>query len=129
MKLFKIPMTDSVLHSTTTLLYPADKMPKPETNKNYLRLYDHALCPFSTRARYAFTAKQFPYQKVEMNTQEKADWFVEANGGTVPLLETPTGEFLTESAILMTFAEEYAPDTGIKLIPSDANAEAKKRLM
>ena len=44
------------LHTLDTLFYGGDE-PKPETNKNHLRLYGHNLCPFVARARYALALK------------------------------------------------------------------------
>ena len=45
---------------------------KPETNKNYLRLYGHNLCPFVEKARIALNAKQIQFQICEIDMQEKA---------------------------------------------------------
>jgi hypothetical protein len=45
---------------------------KPETNSTHYRMYTHNLCPFATRARYAFALKEIPFQSVEMDLNEKA---------------------------------------------------------
>ena len=63
-------------------------------------MYTHNLCPFATRARYAFALKEIPFQSVEMDIHDKAQWHVDVNGGMVPLLETPQGEIVKESAII-----------------------------
>ena len=45
----------------TTLKYYEGDLPKPETNKNYFRLYNSNLCPFAERARLALAAKKIPF--------------------------------------------------------------------
>lgn len=66
---------------------------KPPTNKNYYRIYEHNLCPQAEKVRAAFAAKNLKFQLVEMDLINKAQWHLNANGGSVPLLETPLGEF------------------------------------
>ena len=53
---------------------------------------------------------------------------MDLNGGFVPILETPAGDLIIESAVVMAFAEEYAKDSGVKLIPADPVAAAKMRI-
>jgi len=36
----------------------------PISNKNYLRLYGHILCPFVEKVRLVLAAKKLPYQDV-----------------------------------------------------------------
>lgn len=48
----------------TPLRYYEGDIPKPETNKNYLRFYGHNLCPFVERARLALVGKKIVYQDV-----------------------------------------------------------------
>ena len=50
------------------------------------------------------------------------------NGGMVPVLETPEGELIGESAVIMNYAQEAYPDSGLQLIPKDAFAAARMRL-
>lgn len=47
----------SIYHDTTTIRYEGGDLPKPETNKNFIRLYNHMLCPFCERARLALLSK------------------------------------------------------------------------
>ena len=51
-------MTEDKTQTTDMILYPGGDQPKPETNKNFVRLYDHNGCPFSSRARYSFALTQ-----------------------------------------------------------------------
>ena len=83
------------------IFYRAGDAPKPPTNPNYMRLYSHNLCPFSARARYTFSAKAVPFQECMTCLYNKAPWHVEANGGGAPLLETPQGDLIPESGIVI----------------------------
>ena len=103
-------MVENKFQSLKQLIYPGGDMPKPETNKNHLRMYTHNLCPFATRARYAFVAKNIPFQSVECDLDAKAGWHLELNNGFVPVLETKEGDLIYESAVLMQFAHEMAPE-------------------
>jgi len=116
------------LHTLKTFIYTAGDLPKPETNKNHLRIYGHNLCPFVARARYAFAAKKVEFQHVETDLNLKAQWHKDFNGGFVPILETPTGEMFPESGILINFAIEHGGDQGYKLVPDDAIEAAKVRV-
>jgi glutathione S-transferase len=50
----------------------------------------------------------------------KSQWHVDFNGGMVPILETPNGDLIKESAVIMAFANESGPKYGgVRLIPSD----------
>ena len=65
-------------------------------NRAHLRLYEHNLCPFSARARYAFAAKQISYQSVQVDQANRAQWHLDLNGGFLPFLETPDKAILGE---------------------------------
>ena len=84
-----------------TLFYPGSPLGRPATNLNFLRLYQHNLCPFAARARYAFAAKEIPHQLVETCLSNTGDWHQSLNEGTVPVLETPNGTLISNSSILM----------------------------
>lgn len=103
-----------------TIYYEAGENPKPETNPTQLRMYSHNLCPFVERAVLAFAAKAVPYQKCEMQLQNKAQWHLDFNGGFIPVLETPEGHLVKESAVVAQFAVDYAgPNQGLKLWPNE----------
>ncbi len=88
----------------------ADITDKPATNKNFLRLYGHHLCPFVEKARLALAARNVPYQSCELDLNNRRAWHVAINGGVVPFLETPEGDMIIESKIVMEFAEEAFSD-------------------
>ena len=86
------------------------------------------MCPFAARARYALAAKGIEFQRVETCLNKKADWHKAANGGMVPILETPEGELILESGVLMSFAHEMGGDKGLELYPKDPLEAARMRL-
>ena len=94
-------LTENQIDGLETIFYRGGDAPKPETNQNHLRLYNHNLCPFSARTRYTFSAKNVRFQNAEICLHNKAPWHVEANGGGSPLLEVPSGELIPESGIIM----------------------------
>lgn len=100
---------------------------KQVTNKRHYRLYTHNLCPFATRARYAFALKGIHFQEVQMDMGVKAQWHTDFNGGTTPVLETPQGELIKESAIIQQFAIEKT-QMGVPLIPRIPIEAAKMRV-
>ena len=107
------------LQSLDSILYAGGDDPKPDTNQNHFRLYGHNLCPFTARARYALALKGISFQECHMDLNNKSRWHRELNDGGIPVLETPCGDQIIESDIMIRFAEEYAPHAGVKLIPSD----------
>jgi len=55
-----------------------------------------------------------------VNVGDKAQWHLDFNNGLVPILETPDGTMVNESAVISSFASEYAqPTDGVKLLPSE----------
>lgn len=86
--------------SLENIISEPGRQEKYETNKNHLRMYGHNLCPFATRARYAFALKEVPFQHVEMDLNEKAQWHKDFNNGFVPVLETPEGTLIKESGVI-----------------------------
>ena len=64
-------------------------------------------------------ARGIPYQKVETDLVTKAEWHKNFNGGLVPVLETPAGELMKESQVIMSFAENLKDDGPIPLWPHE----------
>lgn len=48
---------------------------KPEPVKNQGRLYSMKYCPFAHRVRLILTLKQIPHDIVNINLQNKPDWY------------------------------------------------------
>jgi|EP00670_Eutreptiella_braarudii_P010276 glutathione S-transferase len=105
----------------------AGSAPKPEVNKAHFRMYGHTLCPFVSRARYAFALKKIPFQDVQVDLNEKAQWHLDFNNGFVPVLETPAGDLIKESGVVAQFAHDYSSE-GFDLWPKDPTQAAFMRL-
>lgn len=65
---------------------------------------------------------------MQMDCNEKAQWHLDFNNGFVPVLETPQGDLIKESAIVAQIAIETAGDKGVALIPKDPIQAAKMRV-
>ena len=77
-----IQKSEGKLDTQDTLIWPGgNSQEKPETNKSFLRLYSHNMCPFAERARLALAAKQIPFQEVFVDLSDKAQWHVDFNKG------------------------------------------------
>eukprot|EP00347_Sterkiella_histriomuscorum_P018901 403343735 len=92
---------------------------KPKTNKSYPRLYGHHLCPFVEKARLALAARNIEYQKCDIDLEQKPQWHIDINGGTVPFLELPNGEFVLSSTGIMDYINISYPDQGYSTVPED----------
>lgn len=67
-------------------------------------------------------AKEIPFQMCESEMINKAQWHLDANGGYVPLLESPDGMIINESAVIMDFCNDIAPQgQGLDLWPHQSN--------
>ena len=88
---------------------------RPPINKKFLRLYGHHLCPFVEKARLALCAKGVQWQDVQVNLERRAKWHYLLNGGFVPILETPSGQTILESRIIMDYLDYAFKDQGVKL--------------
>ena len=53
---------------------------------------------------------------------DKANWHKAANGGTIPFLELPDGDIISDprGAVIMEFANDLAPGVGYSLWPCEA---------
>ena len=110
-------------------MWPGSPDEKPPVNKNHVRMYGHNLCPFVTRSRWTFAAKDVPFQEVWVDLNEKAEWHLAFNNGFIPVLEVPSGELFPESDINSNYALDVAgPNQGLKLIPDDPVLAAKMRV-
>ena len=107
--------------SLETFAYASGDLPKPETNKENLRLYGHPLWPFVQRAAFPLLAKDIKFQTVIMDIRNKAQWHLDLNGGFMPILENTDGTMVFESAVIMSFASDLAaPGQGLPIWPHEA---------
>ena len=56
---------------------------------------------------------------MQVDLSEKAQWHVDFNGGSTPVLETPAGDLIKESAIIAQVAVEMNHGVGCDVVPSD----------
>lgn len=106
------------MQTLDTFQYLSGDAPKPEVNKEHLRIYGHPLCPFNQRTTLTFDAKELPFQYVHMDLRNKAQWHKDING-LIPVLETQSGDLIVESAVVQGFAMALNGSKGLKLFPSD----------
>lgn len=121
-------MVDASDPNLQKLLVTEESTPKPAVNSVYPRLYGHLLCPFVEKVRMAFAARNVVYQKCDVDLGKKTPWHIGINGGLVPVWELPDGTIITESKVLMDFAEEAYPTQGYSMLPADPVMRAKMRI-
>ncbi|KAK2896730.1 hypothetical protein QQF64_005725 [Cirrhinus molitorella] len=96
--------------------------------KGVIRLYSMRFCPFAQRSRLVLTAKGVKHEIININLKDKPDWFLEKNpSGTVPVLETSSGQVIYESPITCEYLEEAYPEK--KLLPSDPFERAQQKML
>ena len=92
-----------------------------------ITLYDAPRCPYAARARITLAEKGVEVEVVEIDLDDRPDWFYEKNAaGRVPVLEED-GWPLPESAVIMEFLEERYPEP--PLLPPDPADRAFVRLL
>ena len=89
-----------------------------------LKLISHKLCPYVQRAVIALTEKGVPFERVDIDLDNKPDWFLKISplGKTPVLVVGDTAIF--ESAVILEYLEETQPNA---LHPRDALARAEHR--
>jgi glutathione S-transferase len=89
-----------------------------------LKLISHKLCPYVQRAVIALTEKGVPFERVDIDLNNKPDWFLEVS----PLGKTPVlvvgDKAIFESAVILEYLEETQPRP---LHPTDPLARAEHR--
>ena len=89
-----------------------------------LKLISHKLCPYVQRAVIALTEKGVPFERVDIDLDNKPDWFLKIS----PLGKTPVlvvgDKAIFESAVILEYLEETQP---APLHPGDPLARAEHR--
>ena len=92
-----------------------------------ITLYDAPRCPYAGRVRITLAEKRVDVEVVEIDLEDRPDWFYKKNAaGRVPVLEED-GRPLPESAVIMEFLEERYPEPA--LLPPDPGDRAFVRLL
>jgi hypothetical protein len=68
-------MSYQVLFNKTNFCYTGSE--KPPEVKGQARLYSMKYCPFSHRIRLILTLKQIPHDIININLQNKPDWYLQ----------------------------------------------------
>ncbi|MBI3700627.1 MAG: glutathione S-transferase family protein [Afipia sp.] len=89
-----------------------------------LKLISHALCPYVQRAVIALTEKGVPFERIDIDLNNKPDWFLKISplGKTPVLVVGDTAIF--ESAVILEYLEETQPNP---LHPKDPLKRAEHR--
>lgn len=89
-----------------------------------LKLISHKLCPYVQRAVVALTEKGVPFERIDIDLDNKPDWFLKLS----PLGKTPVlvvgDKAVFESTVILEFLEETQPGP---LHPQDPLARAEHR--
>jgi glutathione S-transferase len=95
----------------------------------HFRLISHKLCPYVQRAVIVATEKGISFERVDIDLQNKPDWFLALSPtGKVPVLEVTLEDdrklVLFESAVIAEYLDEL---TGERLLPADPLERARER--
>ena len=89
-----------------------------------LTLVSHALCPYVQRAAIALDEKGTPFERIDIDLDNKPDWFKAISPlGKVPLLMVDE-TVIFESAVIVEYLEETQPNP---LHPADPLRRAEHR--
>lgn len=89
-----------------------------------LKLISHALCPYVQRAVIALAEKGVPFERIDIDLNNKPDWFLKISPlGKVPVLQVGD-KAVFESAVILEYLEETLPNT---LHPRDPLTRAEHR--
>jgi glutathione S-transferase len=92
---------------------------------NQLKFVTSRFSPYGHRVEMVLIEKEIPYQKIEVNLQDRPDWFVkEAPLGKVPLLYADD-KIIFESIAICEYLEDKFPK--IKMHPEDLEDRAFNR--
>jgi glutathione S-transferase len=89
-----------------------------------ITLISFDLCPYVQRAAIVLAEKNVPFERVDIDLENKPDWFLKISPrGKVPLLKVG-GEVLFESAAIVEYLDETEQP---RLHPGDPLARARHR--
>lgn len=98
----------------------------PPLKEGTKRIYCMRFCPYCQRVKLVMNFLNLPYEVVNINLENKPEWFLEKNpGGTIPVLEHD-GRIVTDSAVCCEYLEDMYGKH--ELIPSDPYEKAKMKI-
>nr|AVT42188.1 glutathione S-transferase o2 [Lissorhoptrus oryzophilus] len=99
---------------------------EPPRVPGLLRVYSMHFCPFAQRARLVVKAKNLPHDIVNINLQDKPDWYLKIHPkGQVPAL-LDGEKIVIESLDIADYLDEKYPEKN-PLYPSDSAAKQKDK--
>lgn len=102
--------------------------PLPPLQKTSLRLYSMRWCPYAQRTRMVLAHKNIPYETVNVDMNDKPDWYWARNPeGRVPILEQGGGHVIYESTATCEWLDDVY--THSRLTPADPYVKARDRMM
>jgi len=103
-----------------------------------ITLYSAKICPWAHRTELALKESKLPYKRFEVDLKNKPEWYAPkvnpaskvpaiAYGGpdVAPDTPSPASQKLAESAVILEFVADIAPEA--KLLPKDPVLRAKAR--
>jgi len=102
--------------------------PPPKLASGKMRLYSMRFCPYVERVMIALYVKKIPFEVININLQDKPEWYFETNPlGKVPSLEYD-GKIIYESLVCVDYLDETFT-TGKPILPKDTFERAKQRML
>lgn len=84
------------------------------------------LCPYVQRSIFVLNELEIPHQITYIDLRNKPDWFLEMSPtGKVPVLETPEGHVIFESAVINEYLDEVH---GPRFLPAAPLERARARM-
>jgi len=91
-----------------------------------LHLVSHEICPYVQRAVIALIEKNTPFERTNIDFDNKPDWFSKISPlGKVPLLQVDN-EVIFESAVICEYLDETFPEPALR--PATPAGRARMRL-
>ncbi|KAK3790456.1 hypothetical protein RRG08_015925 [Elysia crispata] len=99
----------------------------PPPKPGVLRLYSMRFCPFAHRTRLVLSHKNIPHEVVNINLQNKPQWFLDLNPlGQVPVLQIDD-KIIADSTATSEWLDDVYPEK--RLQPADPYRRALDRVL
>jgi len=102
--------------------------PPPKLENGKIRLYSMRFCPYVERVMIALELKKIPFEVVNINLENKPEWYLETN----PLAKVPSieynGNIIYESLVCVDFLDDVFT-SGKRISPTDPYERAKQRML